>query len=467
MTVLTGIDLPPGSPGGSVELLRDLYLAADRPIPANVFMLADPGGPPWGAASRPAASHPAGGTRPVVLDVPGKQVGGAGFWRYVDDLAEVIGLRFRPEDHRVVHLQHLAFGATPALLRAFPDHPHIALVHGTDLLFAADHPTQGQVLREAVAAASVIVVPTAAMADLLRALAPVDPDRIVHVPWGVPDRLLTAVPWPARPEGRDAAWTEERARARNERPSARREGSVLQRPEAASEASQASPEGRDAGWTEERARARKERPSARREGSVLQRPEAASEASQASPEQGPSLRLLYAGRLSAEKGAERLVAAVAQLDGVEIAVAAPEAQYWAMGERIDLTGVRYLGWLTRPRLWRAFSQHDLLVVPSTRFEAFGLVAVEAQACGLPVLYQPVPGLAEVLGDTAVAVDLSDPRNLVDTVAWLRRDRSALADLRAAGRRNAARFPLSRTARELEHLSELAHPSAVAGRAYRG
>ena len=381
MTVLTGIDLPPGSPGGSVELLRDLYLADDRPIPANVFMLADTGGPPWGTASRPAASpaagqpagHPVEGTRPVVLDVHGKQVGGPGFWQYVDDLAKVIGLRFRPEDHHVVHLQHLAFGATPALLRAFPDHPHIALVHGTDLLFAADHPTQGQVLREAAAAAGVIVVPTAAMADLLCELAPVDPGRIVHVPWGVPDRLLTAVPRPARPEP------------------------------------------------------------------------------------GPSLRLLYAGRLSAEKGAERLIAAVAHLDGVETAVAAPEAQYRAMGERIDLTGVRYLGWLTRPRLWRAFSQYDLLVVPSTRFEAFGLVAVEAQACGLPVLYQPVPGLAEVLGDTAVAVDLTDPRNLVDTVAWLRRDRSALADLRAAGRRNAARFPLSRTARELEHLSELAHP----------
>lgn len=352
-------------------------MLADRPAGPPVG--ADPGGPPWGAVSRPAPPHPCVGTRPVMLDVPGKQVGGPGFWLYVNDLADAIRLRFSPADHQVVHLQHLAFGATPALLRAFPHHPHIAVVHGTDLLFAADHATQREVLGEAVAAASVIVVPTVATADLLCALTPVDPHRIVHVPWGVPDRLLTAGSRPARHEP------------------------------------------------------------------------------------GPSLRLLYAGRLSAEKGAERLIAAVAHLDGVETAVAAPEAQYRAMGERVDLTGVRYLGWLTRPRLWRAFSRHDLLVVPSTRFEAFGLVAVEAQACGLPVLYQPVPGLAEVLGDSAVAVDLSDPRNLVDTVAWLRRDRSALADLRAAGRRNAARFPLSRTARELEHLSELARQPALAGR----
>jgi hypothetical protein len=36
----------------------------------------------------------------------------------------------------VVHLQHLTLGGTPALLQALPDHPRIALAHGTDLLFA-------------------------------------------------------------------------------------------------------------------------------------------------------------------------------------------------------------------------------------------------------------------------------------------------------------------------------------------
>ncbi|HCT76455.1 MAG TPA: glycosyltransferase [Micromonosporaceae bacterium] len=355
MKAITGLDLPAGSPGGSVELLRDLYLAPDRPIPADVFMLAARGGK--------AETGP-----PALLEVDGKQLSGAGFWRYVDDLAAAIRRRFAADDYAIVHLQHLAFGATPALLRAFPQHPSLALVHGTDLLFAADHPTQAEVLAKATAAAGAVVVPTAAMADLLRAVTSAAPRRVVHIPWGVPDYLL-ATPPPRTESTAD------------------------------------------------------------------------------------DLRVLYAGRLTAEKGAEPLVAAVAHLDGVSLGVAAPEAEYQALRSRIDLSNVHYLGWLSRRELWQAFADHDVLVVPSTRLEAFSLVAVEAQACGLPVIYQPVPGLAEVLGDTALGIDLSSgPGALVETVAWLRKDPDVLDDVRASGYRNAARFPLSATGREIQGLS---------------
>ncbi len=80
---------------------------------------------------------------------------------------------------------------------------------------------------------------------------------------------------------------------------------------------------------------------------------------------------------------------------------------------------RYLGWLRRPQLWKTFTEHDLLVMPSTTLEAMGLVTLGAQACGLPVLYQPVPGL--------------------------------LPALRQSGYTNAARYPLSATAKALDDL----------------
>ncbi|MEV4397329.1 glycosyltransferase family 4 protein [Nonomuraea sp. NPDC049607] len=343
--ILTGLDLPHGSPGGSVELLHDLYLGPEPLIAADVFMLGDD----------------PGARSPVLLDVPGKQLDGPGFWAYVGDLADAIRKRFPAGEHGLLHLQHLAFGATPALLRAFPDLPSVALVHGTDLLFAMDHPSQEAVLREAVAAAHAIVVPTAAMAGLL----PCDGSRVVHIPWGIPDHLLTAPP-------------------------------------------------------------------------------------ERTPYGGEEFRVLYAGRLTDEKGGA-LLEAVAGVEGVRLSVAAPVAEYRALERVTDMSGVRYLGWLTRPELWRAFAQQDLLVVPSTRLEAFGLVAVEAQACGLPVLHQPVPGLAEVLGDSALT--FSDRSALPEAVMRLAKDGSALDELRAAGFRNAARFPLSRTARELRELSD--------------
>jgi glycosyltransferase involved in cell wall biosynthesis len=356
VTIITGLDLPLGSPGGSVALVHDLYLAPDGNLDADVFMLA-------GGVDEPSPRAPG----PVTLAVDGKQLEGPGFWAYVDALAAAIRQRFRAADYDVVHLQHLAFGATPALLRAFPAHQHLALVHGTDLLFAADNPTQLEVLREAVTRAMAVVVPATAMVDQLTALGPIRIDHIHHIPWGVPDWLLATPP----PRG----------------------------------------------------------------------------------EAGTELRILYAGRLTAEKGVTAVVKILSDVPCASLSIAAPVAEYRVLSRELDVSAVRYLGWLTRPELWQMFGAHDLLVVPSTRLEAFGLVAVEAQACGLPVLYAPVPGLVEVLGDTAIAVDLTaDPRRAAAVVTDLCADQTALTDLREAGFRNAARFPLSRTARELSALS---------------
>jgi glycosyltransferase involved in cell wall biosynthesis len=356
--VLTGLDLPVGSPGGSVELLGDLYLGQEPLIDADAFML---------VPVTPGAV-PASGYQPVLLDVPGKQMEGIGFWSYVTDLAGAVTARFAPEDYDVIHLQHLAFGATPALLHAFPDHPSIALVHGTDVIFAADHATQAEVLRQTAAATDVVVVPTTAMAARLRRFTDLDSDKIAHIPWGIPDHLLSA------------------------------------------------PVEREAG------------------------------------REGP-FRVLYAGRLTAEKAAAELFQALAELEGVSVSVAAPTGEFAALSERADLTGVRYLGWLERSRLWSELDHHDLLIVPSTRLEAFGLVAVEAQARGLPVLYRPVAGLTEVLGTSAYAVGDNDGIESVPAaVRRLRRDSAALTDLRDAGLANAARFPLTRTAALLDELS---------------
>jgi glycosyltransferase involved in cell wall biosynthesis len=366
--ILTGIDLPAGSPGGSVELLRDLYLGGNPLVPADVFMLA-------GAGGDTAVGNPRRPGTAVLLDVPGKTLAGPGFWAYVNALAQALRQCFRAGDHGVLHLQHLAFGATPALMLAFPHLPRIALLHGTDLLFAADHPTQHVVLVQATTASDAVVAPTIAMADRLCRTVSNGPRRIEHIPWGVPDHLLSdPPPRPQRPAG------------------------------------------------------------------------------------GP-LRVLYAGRLTAEKGGAELFAQLSAVRGagIEVAVAAPPGQYAELSAQLDpghTSGLQFLGWLDRPALWHEFTQHDVLVVPSNRLEAFGLVAIEAQACGLPVLYRRVPGLAEVLGDSAACYDPDEsPDALPRALVSLRADPSALADLRRAGHRNALRYPLSGTANALRALSD--------------
>ncbi|MDJ0340432.1 glycosyltransferase family 4 protein [Streptomyces sp. H10-C2] len=358
--VATALDLPAGSPGGSVELFLDLYTGPEPLLPAAAFMLT-----PTGPGPRPR-------TRAGLdlLSVSGKCLKGPAFGRYVTALRKALTVAIDPHQIGVLHLQHLAFGATPALIRALPAHPRIALVHGTDLIFAEAHRDQMQILRESARAADAIVVPTGAMADHLLRLAPhTDRRKIETIPWGIPDHLLASPP--PRPARTHAS----------------------------------------------------------------------------------HLRLLYAGRLTAEKGGEALVKGLARAPGVELSIAAPRAQFHALAPLLKRAGVhaRYLGWLRRPQLWKTFADHDVLVMPSTTLEAMGLVALEAQACGLPVLYQPVPGLRDALAASAMATDFTNTAALARDLERLRASPSLLPAIRAAGLANAARYPLTATAEALAGL----------------
>jgi len=115
--------------------------------------------------------------------------------------------------------------------------------------------------------------------------------------------------------------------------------------------------------------------------------------------------------------------------------------------------VRYLGWLKRPQLWNTFADHDALVMPSTTLEAMGLVALEAQACGLPVIYQPVAGLSAVLAASGLSTDFTNPAVLAQDLTRIRTTPGLLPALQAAGRTNAARYPLTATAAALTDLGK--------------
>lgn len=115
---------------------------------------------------------------------------------------------------------------------------------------------------------------------------------------------------------------------------------------------------------------------------------------------GP-VRLLYAGRFEYEKGVDLLgpvLAAVPPPDSGGELVLYGSGRYGAELARLSRRPPR--GWTVRvepptDRLLERMREFDLLLVPS-RYEGLSLVALEAQAHGLPVVTTDAPGLRRAL-----------------------------------------------------------------------
>lgn len=91
-----------------------------------------------------------------------------------------------------------------------------------------------------------------------------------------------------------------------------------------------------------------------------------------------------------------------------------------------------------PDAGRRCGEFDVLAVPSSR-ESFGLAALEAMACGLPVVATKVGGLPELIidGETGMLVPPEDERAMADALIAVLRDRGLAARLGEAGRARAA------------------------------
>ena len=87
--------------------------------------------------------------------------------------------------------------------------------------------------------------------------------------------------------------------------------------------------------------------------------------------------------------------------------------WWARARRStasasDFPQANYLGVLEREELAKVYAAADVFVFPS-RTDTFGLVLLEAMACGLPVAAYPVTGPRDVIGDSKAGVLHEDLR----------------------------------------------------------
>ena len=97
---------------------------------------------------------------------------------------------------------------------------------------------------------------------------------------------------------------------------------------------------------------------------------------------------------------------------------------------------------------------DVVAVPSHN-ESFGLVAVEAQACGAVVVATNVGGLPTAVGDAGVLVDGHDPHEWANAIEGVVEDPARAAELAARAVEHASGFSWEATAERLAAVYEAA------------
>lgn len=124
---------------------------------------------------------------------------------------------------------------------------------------------------------------------------------------------------------------------------------------------------------------------------------------------------LFIGRLSPEKGLATLARALQSLPDTTLDVYG-KGPLQSMVEQT--AGLRYRGYLSSQQLRQRMQRAAYLVMPSTGMESFGLAAIEAFACGVPVIASRQGGLGELVthGKNGLLVEPGDPAALADAIA---------------------------------------------------
>ena len=134
----------------------------------------------------------------------------------------------------------------------------------------------------------------------------------------------------------------------------------------------------------------------------------------------PQPWLGWVGRIAPEKGLEDAIAA-AQETGMPLKIlgAMQDATYWQhLCQSYPNAPVEYLGFLPTTQLQQVLRQCRALLVTPRWVEAFGNVAIEALACGVPVIAYRRGGPAEIVkdGQTGWLVEPDSVPGLVGAIA---------------------------------------------------
>jgi glycosyltransferase involved in cell wall biosynthesis len=174
--------------------------------------------------------------------------------------------------------------------------------------------------------------------------------------------------------------------------------------------------------------------------------------------------VLFAGRVVADKAPDSFIrecaAALPSLPGWRAAIIGADGMSATsretgyvrrIREQAAAAGIEMIGYRDHPLVLEAMTRAAIVVVPSRWNEPFGLTALEAIACGAPLIVSPRGGLPEVAGAAAVYAEPDVPGEIAAAILALAGDPARRSALSAAGRERARRFDTTVAAARLAAL----------------
>jgi glycosyltransferase involved in cell wall biosynthesis len=158
--------------------------------------------------------------------------------------------------------------------------------------------------------------------------------------------------------------------------------------------------------------------------------------------------VLWTGTVEPRKNLPALLDAWASIDSDhDLVLVGPQGWNEDLGGRLNVAGVRRLGFVPQPDLAPLYAGAAAFCFPSLT-EGFGFPVLEAMSQGTPVVTSRGTSTEELAGDAAVLVDPRDTRSIAEGLRAVLEDEALARKLGDAGRERAARYSWATTAEDV-------------------
>lgn len=170
----------------------------------------------------------------------------------------------------------------------------------------------------------------------------------------------------------------------------------------------------------------------------------------------PQRYLLFVGNLEPKKNIPALLSALHLLQKGDLFHRlvivghrhwGPKSQLKTILQKIGEKGIVFAGYVARDDLPAVYHMADVVLFPSL-YEGFGFPALEAMACGVPVIASSRGALAETAADAAFVIDPESPCQIANAISQMLTNKKLREKHIRLGYQQSSRFGWGKTAAEL-------------------